>query len=155
MKHVLSGDNWTLDSPAAMLFAIAMATEFQYTSDSGETHFDRILSAVGIALLSYVAVFLLGMILGKFTVLPRSWIWLSIVGALVYTLVRVVAVIPHWLDHHQRFYTGSGVTKSQYLLGHLPGMLGFFVVWAASGAIFLIAMRLVFAVLRKTEKENN
>lgn len=143
MKHVLKGDRWTLDSAAVLLFAIGMAAEFQITSDSGEKHPDRILSAVGIALLGYMLAILLGMAVRKYVSVIRSWAWLSFAGAFIHTIILVATAIPHWLDHYRRFYSASAVTQSQYLLGYLPGMLGHFVVWAAAGAIFLIAVRWV------------
>jgi hypothetical protein len=150
MKQFLKKDRWVLDFAAALVFAIGMSTGSQIVGDSwdgGQRHWDRILAITGIALASYTAVFLVGMAVRKQASFIRSWVWMSIVGALVSTVVLTITAIPMWLDYYRRFDVNAGASQTQYILSHLPGVLAYWVIWAISGAVFLVAVRFVGAFL--------
>jgi hypothetical protein len=147
MKNVLREDMWTLDFAAAAIFAMAMAAEFQILSDdSGEEHLERILPAAGIALLSYTFAFLLGIAVRKRISFVRSWVWMSLVGAGIYTAVVVISAYPMWEEYERRFHPGSGLTLGRYLHNSFLPWLAYFLMWAIPMAAFLIVVRSVFAL---------
>lgn len=144
MANVLRSDRWKLDFVAIIVFAISMAAIFWVVGNSGPKNWIRIVPAIGIALFAYSGTFVVGLILRNRVPLVRSWVWISIGGALMHTLILLFTIaIPQWIDHFDEFFLDSEVTKSDYLIGHIPLVALYFVVWGTSGAVFLVLTRFV------------
>jgi hypothetical protein len=155
MKRFVKRDRWILDFAAAMVFSIGMTVGSQTAGDwwdGGQTHWDLILKLMGIAIASYSAVFLVGMAVRKHALFVRSWIWMSMVGALVYTVVLTITAIPMWSQYYRRFEVSSGVSETHYVLSHLPGMLAYWVIWALSGAIFITIARSIISHIECSQR---
>jgi len=152
MTHLLKHDRWILDFAAALFFVVGMTVGSQILGDSwdgGRTPWNITFRLSGIALASYTATFLVGMAVRKRASFVRSWVWMSIVGALVFTIVFTIIAIPTWLEAYRRFNSNSGVTQSEYLLGHLPGSLAICVIFAIFGATMLLVVRLIVGLIEE------
>lgn len=149
MKRILSQDRWLLDLAASVVFAVALTTASQIMGDrwdGGHTPWSLILTLDALAVVSYAAVFLLGVALSKRSWSIRSWVWMSIAGAIVFFIALTLNAIPHWLEYYYRFETASGLSPAQYLLDLFPSMLGICGIFAILGAAFLIGVRLVVGI---------
>lgn len=147
MRHIMKDDRWALDSVAILVFAMGMAAAFELISGSGEKHSGHILAMAGGGT-SWVLRGGLAWDSSSYIPAIRSWAWLSIAGAFIYTLIVVMRAIPDLLARYYRFHEASEVTKSQYLLNLVPSMMGYFALWAATGAIFIATVRFTFEIRR-------
>jgi hypothetical protein len=153
MKQYLWRDRWFLDLAVSVIFAVALTTASQIFGDrwdGGQTPRSLILMLDALAVVSYTVVFFLGVILSKRSSSVRSWVWMSIVGALVYSVVMTINAIPAWLEYYYRFETTSGLSPTEYVLDHFPSMLGICGIFAALGALFLVSTRFIVGFIEVT-----
>jgi len=156
MANFMRSDRWNLDFVAIIVFAIIMATIFWVVGNSGPKNWTRIVPAIGIALIAYSGTFVVGVLLRKRVRHLRSWVWISIGGALIHTSILLFTIaIPQWIDHYDKFFLASNVTKSDYLIGHIPLVSLYFVVWGTSGAVFLVITRFVVNLIAGWRGQGN
>lgn len=115
MRHILHEDKWGLDFAAILVFAVGLTVGSQILGDrwdGGHTPWYITLRLSGVAIASYTAAFLVGMAVRKHALFVRSWVWMSIVGALAYSVVLTITAIPMWLEYYHRFDATSGLPSS-------------------------------------------
>jgi len=154
MKFVMKRDRWTLDLAVMLIFGVAAAAWFQIVSDDGAKHYDRILFAIGIAILAYLITFVMGLAIKRFSFV-RSWVWMAMVGALVYEIAFLIRTMPIWLDNYRVLKARSGISFSEYFLPFLSSAVGFYFFWMIPGALFLVAVRYATAFLETYREKHS
>lgn len=142
MGHSFRDNRWGLDFAASVIFALGMAAGSQIFGDSGERHLDRILFASGIASGSYATAYLVSIAIRRSLPSVRSWIWMAVGGALVFSSVMTIKGILMWSQSYQRFPEAMNLYSGGYR-ALVAGVVFLFIVWAVAGAVFLLIVRLI------------
>lgn len=141
-EFLFEKDMWLLDFLSSVTFALCMTGFVQIGGDSGERHLDRILYAMLLGLLSYLATFVLAFSLRKMITSIRSWVWMGIGGAFVEILRRNIATFPSFWDYHRRFSPPEFLSIQNVLSVKLSSLLVNWIFWGLLGCLFILAVRL-------------
>ena len=152
IRQSFKEDMWYVDILTTLIFAAGLSAIFGYLSDDVGSHPERILNSVGFALAIYFVASLLGFLISKRIQPIRSWIWMPVAGAFIYTVGITLTAIPIWLEYYRRFPGTSGLSPEeqayrQFVPGGLLYVLVWFLIWAISGACCVIIGRGIVAFL--------
>lgn len=147
-------DRWTLDLAVMLIFGVVAAAWFQIVSDDGAKHYDRILFAIGIAILAYLITFVMGLAIKRFSFV-RSWVWMAMVGALVYEIAFLIRTMPMWLDNYRVLHARSSISLGEYFRPFLPSLIGFYFFWMIPSALFLVAVRYAIAFIERYRENHS
>src|SRR5699024_6854674 len=97
-----------------------------------------------IAVGSYAAAYLVSIAFRNRASWVRSWIWMSVAGALVFTVVLTLIGIRNWSDYSQRF-PDAAASLGGYQALFIAGVF-LFLFSALAGAIFLGTVRVILGL---------
>ena len=140
-----------LDLFSSLVFALCMSAFIQIGADSGQKHLDRILYAMFLGVVSYLATFILAICLRKKLKFIRSWAWMGIGGALVDILRVQLVALPVLWDYHQRFLPTTHIARdviSEMLYLVVVNWIG----WALLGCASIFAIRFIAYFLTGTNQ---
>src|SRR5437762_2893101 len=119
IEFVLKKSLWSLDAMASVSFGAYLGYELQVEAESGDTHLNRILLSAFIGGISYLLAYAASFILRKRIARVPSWLWLVIVGSMIFAFGNAVVIfsVISWNPN-------LGLTIPEYVRGLLPYMPG-------------------------------
>jgi len=145
-EFLFKRDLWTLDFTTSAIFGLCLGLAVEYFAESGEKHFERLLSSAIVGLGSYFLALILGWQLRTRLSFIRSWQWLAIFGAFTHIILRAGLALPIIWSYSKGFSKFSDLLEM--LVAHLLlGILINWTVWACVGCAVILIVRFVVFLL--------
>jgi hypothetical protein len=142
---LLKKDLWTLDLVSSVLFGLG----FSYLQRTvgriiNEITLDRILFGMLLALVSYLATFVVALFLRKRLQFLRSWMWMGIVGTLVFLVIsQLVYFYPRNWEYFKLTSDTTSMAVQNALLDTSVSTLIGWIILTPFACVCIFAMRFI------------
>lgn len=123
IREVFVVSSWKFDLISSLLFSLIFGWFIQIAADSGQRAPLKVLFSIVICGLSFVLIYALSILVNQDKIKTPSWIWIGVLGSVVYAFNRQVVV---YLYHNWQFRQSDSI--GQYLSWVLPSAAYAFIV---------------------------
>ena len=133
-EFIFKSKYWTFDLITCICFGLYFGRFMQIEADSGESHPDKFFWSMFTGAISYILAFFLAIVLRNKTVKMPSWVWLGVLGSIIFAFNNGVVsfFITTWTLKQSRSIT-------EYFWWLFPTMFSKFI----SGIIIFIFLVLI------------